>query len=51
MVNLIELEPKEGAENEDDDIPEYKEEELADADEGIPLFQSLVIQRLLLTLR
>jgi hypothetical protein len=31
--------------------PKYEEEELTDADEGIPLSQSLVIQRLLLTPR
>jgi hypothetical protein len=37
MVNLIEPEPKEGSEHGDDDTPEYEEEELADADEGIPL--------------
>jgi hypothetical protein len=34
MVNLIELEP-EGSENRDDDTPEYEEEELVDADDGI----------------
>jgi len=51
MVNLIEPEPEEGSENGDDDTPEYEEEELADGDEGIPLSRSLVIQRLLLTLR
>jgi hypothetical protein len=50
MVNLIETEP-EGAENGDDDTPEYEEEELADANQGIPLSPPLVIQRLLLTLR
>jgi hypothetical protein len=47
---LIETEP-EGAENGDDDTPEYEEEELADANQGIPLSPPLVIQRLLLTLR
>ncbi|XP_059429202.1 uncharacterized protein LOC132163019 [Corylus avellana] len=51
MVNLIEPEPEGGSENGDIDTPEYEEEELADADEGIPLFRSLVIQRLLLTPR
>ena len=51
MVNLIEPEPKEEAENGDDDTLEYEEEELADADEEIPLSRSLVIQRLLLTPR
>jgi hypothetical protein len=51
MVNLIEPEPKEGSEHGDDDTPKYEEEELADADEGIPLSRSLVIQRLLLTPR
>lgn len=51
MVNLIEPEPKEGSEHGDDDTPEYEEEELADADEGIPLSLSLVIQRLLLISR
>jgi hypothetical protein len=49
MVNLIEPEPKEGSEHGDDDTPEYEEEELVDADEGISLSLSLVIQRLLLT--
>jgi hypothetical protein len=43
MVNLIKPESKEGAENGDDDRPEYEEEELVDADEGIPLSRSLVI--------
>jgi len=38
MVNLIEPESEEGSENGDDDKPEYEEEELADGDEGIPLF-------------
>ena len=47
MVNLIELEPKEGSKNGEDDITEYEKEELANTDEGIPLSQSLVIQRLL----
>jgi hypothetical protein len=51
MVNLIEPEPKEESEHGDDDTPEYEEDELADADEGIPLSRSLVIQRLLLTSR
>jgi len=50
MVSLIEPEPK-GPENGDDDTPEYEEEELADADEGVPLSRSLVIQRLALTPR
>jgi hypothetical protein len=40
---------KRRSEHGDDDTPEYEEEELADADEGIPLSRSLVIQRLLLT--
>jgi hypothetical protein len=48
---LIEPKPKEGSENGDDDTLEYKEKELADTDEGIPLSRSLVIQHLLLTPR
>ena len=48
---MIEPELEEEAENGDDDTPEYEEEELADADKGIPLSRSLVIQRLLLTPR
>ena len=51
MVNLIEPEPEEEAKNGDNDTPGYEENELADTDEGIPLFRSLVIQRLLLTPR
>ena len=51
MVNLIEPEPKGVVENGDDDTPEYEDEELANADEGIPLSRSLAIQHLLLTLR
>jgi len=43
MVNLIELKPKEGSKHGDDDTPEYEEEELVNADEGIPLSRSLVI--------
>jgi hypothetical protein len=42
---------EEGSQHGDDDTLEYKEEELANADEGIPLSQSLVIQCLLLTSR
>jgi hypothetical protein len=51
MENLIELKPKEGAENGEDDTLEYELEELVDADEGSPFFRSLVIQHLLLTPR
>jgi hypothetical protein len=51
MVNLIKPELEEGSKNEDDDTPKYEEEELADADEGIPLSRSLVIQCLLLNPR
>ncbi|XP_059428546.1 uncharacterized protein LOC132162315 [Corylus avellana] len=51
MVNLIEPELEEGFKNGDIDTPEDEEKELADADEGIPLSRSLVIQRLLLTPR
>ena len=43
MVNFIEPESKEEAKNGEDDAPKYEEEELANADEGIPFSWSLVI--------
>ena len=40
MLNLIELK-LEGAMKGEDDTPDYEEEELADADEGIPHFENI----------